>query len=343
MNQKKVIAYCFTKNLKKMTEEDIKVLDVVNIAFGLIEDAQVVWKEKNAKRQLKRIRTINPNIKMVLSIGGWGADGFSQAAMTQMGREKLAASAVRLVQEYGLDGLDVDWEYPCIGVGGIACDVQDKENYTLLLAQLRKGLDALQEEKTLSVAVGADEYILQATRMGEAAKYLDYVQLMSYDLRGGFQVVTGHHANLYSYTGDLTLSSTDRTVRLFEQSGVELSKLVVGVAFYGRCWKGVTDSGNGNGLCRMAKTTGSHTVTYDEAERLLQDKHSKYKKYWDEQAQAAWLFDGSTFISYEDERAIEAKGRYVREHDMYGVMYWEYALDGGHTLTQLLRSSVDFG
>lgn len=341
MTRKKVIAYCFTKNLKKMTEEDIRALDAVHIAFGLIENGEVVWKGKNAKRQLDRIRKIHPEIRLVLSVGGWGADGFSQAAMTQKGREILTDSALRLVEEYGFDGLDIDWEYPGIGIGGIACDKQDKENYTLLLAQLRKGLDTFDTSKTLSCAAGGEEYFLQSVNIKEAAQYLDFIQLMNYDLRGGFQVITGHHANLYSYHGDLSLSSTDRIVQLLAKEGIPLSKLVVGVAFYGRRWKGVKDSGNANGLFRVARTTGSDIVNYEEAQRLCKEKNSKYKKFWDEEAQAAWLFDGSSFISYEDERAIECKGRYVKENDLYGVMYWEYALDSGHTLTQLLRSSVD--
>lgn len=343
MSQKKVIAYCFTKNLKKMTEEDIKLLDVVHIAFGLIKEGEVVWKGKSAALQIKRIRQANPAVRIVLSIGGWGADGFSQAAMTRQGREKAAASALRLVEEYQLDGLDIDWEYPCIGVGGIQSSPEDKENYTLLLKELRRQLDTCAVYKTLSIAAGGDDYFIASTNMGEAGKYLDYVQLMTYDLRGGFQNVTGHHANLYSYQGDLSMASTDRIVRLFIEAGVAADKLAAGVAFYGRRWKGVKAEKGSGGLCRVAGTTGSSFLDYDEVEALVADQNSGYQKYWDEQAQAAWVFDGSNFISYEDERAITGKAEYVKKNDMYGIMYWEYALDKEHTLTKLLHDTIHAG
>ena len=108
------------------------------------------------------IRKANPE-RDVLSVGGWGADGFSQAARTKEGRERFAASALAIVKEYGLDGIDIDWEYPGTSLAGIASDRSDKENYTLLLAELRKTLDAYREGMLVTTAVGGDVYFALQT------------------------------------------------------------------------------------------------------------------------------------------------------------------------------------
>ncbi len=134
MNEKKVIGYVGTRNLGQMREEDIRKLDVINIAFGHIRENETVWEEGAGKeKDLERIRRIHPEIKIILSIGGWSADGFSQAAMTEDTREKAAKSAAALVAAYKLDGIDIDWEYPCFALAGIAADMRDKENFTLFL------------------------------------------------------------------------------------------------------------------------------------------------------------------------------------------------------------------
>ena len=89
---------------------------------------------------LPRLRAWNPEMKIVLSVGGWGADGFSHMAMTEDGRRKFARSCLDAVEKYNLDGIDIDWEYPCSDAAGIGADPRDKENFTALLAALREYL-----------------------------------------------------------------------------------------------------------------------------------------------------------------------------------------------------------
>ena len=220
---KKVIGYVSTKDLGTLKEQDIKNLDVINIAFGLIERHRVVWNTCGNEEYLPKIREINPDIKIVLSVGGWGADGFSQAARTEEGRALFAVSAVSLMETYGLDGIDIDWEYPGTSLAGIGSHENDKENYTLLLKALRESLDHMEGEKTLSVAVGGDVYFALQTDMKAASKYLDYVQLMTYDLQGGFQKVTGHHAALYHSEGNLLDVCVDKAVKAFHEAGVPIT------------------------------------------------------------------------------------------------------------------------
>ena len=167
---KRIIGYVNTADLNHMREEDVRALTVINIAFGLIRDGEVVWDAKDARDGIVSIRKSNPELKIVLSVGGWGADGFSQAARTKEGRERFAASALAIVKEYGLDGIDIDWEYPGTSLAGIASDRSDKENYTLLLAELRKTLDAYREGMLVTTAVGGDVYFALQTDMKEASR-----------------------------------------------------------------------------------------------------------------------------------------------------------------------------
>lgn len=334
----KVIGYVGTKHLAQMREEDIRSLDVVNIAFGHIVDGRTVWEHQDVKPVLARIRSINPQLKLVLSVGGWSADGFSQAASTQESRRLAADTAKEIIAEYGLDGIDIDWEYPGTSVAGIASSVDDKVNFTLFLAALREAMDSLGEGKMVTIAAGGDSYFTRLTEMDKAAEYLDYVQLMTYDLQGGFQKVTGHHAALYAGGRNLFDACADKAVRAFMEAGVPAEKLVIGIPFYARKWEGVPDVREGLGV--EAQTVGGFGASYGE---LLEEYVGKngFVRYWDDEAKAPWLFDGKTFISYEDTESMAEKIAYVKEKGLCGVMYWEYGCDTTHTLTEFLRREMD--
>lgn len=335
-DRKKLIAYCCTGNLQDMTEEDILVLDSVHIAFGLINEDGVYWKEKDAAEQMTKIRNVHPGIQIVLSIGGWGADGFSQAAQTGAGRERWIASVLKLTGEYGFDGIDLDWEYPCSDKAGIRAIPEDGENYVLLIRELREALNGFEQYKSLSIAAGALKTYLEAVPMNRIVEYLDYVQLMTYDFKTSWDITTGHHANLYSY-GEGTPNS-DEIISLFVAAGVPCEKLVMGGAFYGRGWTKAAEGAPGT------PAQGSHEgYPYHELMNLLNDSEGGYRKYWDDDAKAATLYNGDSFISYEDEEALAYKADYVNAHNMYGMMYWEYSEDETRTLTSHVRRCLDKG
>ena len=135
---KKLIGYVGTRDLQDVREEDIRALDVINIAFGHVVDGSIVWDGSENKEALKRLREKNPELKILLSVGGWSAGGFSLASRTEEGRKKMAQTGLALVEEYGLDGIDIDWEYPGTSIAGIDSDPSDGENFVLLLAALRR-------------------------------------------------------------------------------------------------------------------------------------------------------------------------------------------------------------
>ncbi|NWL89402.1 chitinase [Paenibacillus sp. 79R4] len=328
-----VAGYAVDAHLPDITQEDLAKLTHLNIAFGQVVDQRISTAHLRNLGMLPKIKSQYPHLSILLSVGGWSAGGFSEAAATEAGRLQMADSAVRILTEYPLDGIDLDWEYPCYSEAGIASSPADKTNFTLLLKTMREALDAKGAEDgrhyMLTIAAGADQYYVDGTEMDQVQQYLDFVQLMTYDMRGGFQVLTGHHTNLYTSTGDLFRISTDASVNLFLRAGVPREKIVIGAAFYSRLWNQVP--GRNQGLHQMAGTTGGYGPDYTA---LIKDYINKngYTRYWDEEALAPYLFNGSSFISYEDEQSIGHKCTYVKENGLAGVMFWEYSCDNTHRL-----------
>lgn len=339
MERKRLIGYVSTKDLSFLSVNDIKALDVINLAFGHINNGCVIYAPDYLAEECKRIRKENPDCKIILSVGGWTAGGFSEAARTENGREKFAVSAAKIIEKYKLDGLDIDWEYPCISTAGITAADEDKENFTELIKISREILtDMGNSEKMLTIAAGAGEYFVNSTNMGEVQEYLDYVQLMTYDMRGGYHICTGHHTNLLNDKKDISQVSAENAVKCFAQAGVPKEKLILGAAYYSRMWTGVPD--RDNGLHQMAKSVGGYGPSYGELVKKYINKNG-YKRFFDEEARAPWLFNGDTFISYDDEHSCGEKAEYVLENGLGGIMFWEYRLDETRTLTGVLRKALD--
>ena len=224
------IGYAVNDGLPEVTREDVQKLTHMNLAFGLISENGLLDLHQMTHLDLiPQFRDWNPALRVVLSVGGWGAGGFSLMSRTEEGRRAFAESCRKAVEEYHLDGIDIDWEYPCSDQAEIDCDSSDKQNYTKLLQALR---DALGMNRIVSTAVGAGDYFPENTEMDKVAEIVDYVQLMTYDMVDGTRA--GHHAALGATRGDKSGLNTRDTVEAYHRAGVPYEKLVIGAAFYGR-------------------------------------------------------------------------------------------------------------
>jgi chitinase len=328
-------------SLLLVTKEDAEKLTHINIAFGHVINDEVRVDHLNNLNYMKTIREYNPDIKLILSVGGWGAGGFSEAASTLKGRRTLADTAVEVLKTYGFDGIDLDWEYPGYSEAGIKSSPDDKFTFTLLLKEVREALDRQGEKDRvhylLTIAAGADQYFVDSTEMDKAQELLDFVQLMTYDMRGGFQTLTGHHTNLFTPSGDLFRISVDTSVKIFMRAGVPREKILIGAAFYSRMWKNVPNINNG--LHQMTTTSGGYGPGYAQ---LLSDYINKngYLRYWDNEAKAPYLFDGSNFITYDDEESLKYKSNYVKQMRLAGIMYWEHGCDATRTLLDAIHKEM---
>ena len=165
-----VIAYCWNDALAGFTREDAQRLTHAYLAPGLLQDGLLDLHLLKYLHLLPKLREWNPEMKIVLSVGGWGADGFSDMAMTEEGRRNFAKSWLDAVEKYDLDGIDIDWEYPCSDAAGIGADPRDKENFTALLATLREYFG---KDRIVSIAEGASQRSNAETQMENDAENVD--------------------------------------------------------------------------------------------------------------------------------------------------------------------------
>src|SRR5215469_5693955 len=193
---------------------------------------------ESALERLVALRKSKPHLKIIISVGGWTADGFSDAALTDASREVFAAGAVEFVRKYSLDGVDIDWEYPGQGVAGIKYRAEDRQNFTRLLQTLRARLDVASQQDgrtgddryTLTIA-SADREYFEHTEMEKLHVYLDWLNAMSYDFFNSLTPTTGHHAGLYkSALAAASDRDADSSIRQHLAAGVPPGKLVLGVA-----------------------------------------------------------------------------------------------------------------
>lgn len=313
---------------------EVEKLTHINYAFVNIHQGQAwLTNERTDTTNFRLLNTLkqrNPDLKILISIGGWSwSENFSDAVLTEEARALFAHTSVDIVRKHQLDGVDIDWEYPASrGEEGNIYRPEDKQNYTLMFKAIRASLDSLSAETgkkyQLTTAVGGDKYFADHTEMDKAQQYLDYVNIMSYDYKTDPNGIAGHHTNLYGSTKDPKGSSADRSVKIFLEAGVPAEKIVMGIAFYGRGWTMKDDTKKGlNQQALKGARAGGYTRLKDSL--MLQG----YDRHWDKRAKAPYLFHPQqyVFISYDDERSAKLKCKYVKKHKLAGVMFWEYSSD----------------
>lgn len=335
--QGNITVYVQDKAGLSLRDADAEHLDQINYAFALLEDGKATGDHWQSVSTVTKYLKRHPHITGVLSVGGWGAEGFSDATATAQGREKLAQSMLELMDQHGFRGIDLDWEYPGSSMGGLKHRENDWDNYLSLMELLRVELDAREaatgKDYILSVALGANKSLINAVDGTRLSSLVDQVNLMTYDFTG-FDRTTGHHAALYP-DGDNPLGAA-YVVQAYADRGIPKSRMQLGAAFYGRAWRQVPSSNNGLG--QRAATTGNKVYTQGQIQELLASGSTQ--RYFDQAAQSPWLYDGSTFISYEDAESMAAKAAYIRQQGLLGVSCWALDQDATGTLVQTLDAGL---
>lgn len=296
---------------------------------------------KGNLNQLRKLKQRYPHLKTVLSVGGWTwSQKFSDMTLSEARRTAFAESVVDLLVKYGFDGVDFDWEYPV--AGGMPGNVRrpiDGTNLALLLQRMRQRLDergaAEGKRYELSIAGGPSDLYVKNTPLAEIAGYLDYVQIMTYDFGGPWERSTGFNAPLYGPAGAQGPSVT-KAVEEYLSKGVPASKLVLGVPFYGYEFRMTKNASNG---LFQPYTGPGISRPYGEVERSFTAKEG-FTRYWHPKAQVPYLWNGSSFVSYDDPESIAAKVAYLKAKGLAGAMIWEISQDPSEVLLQQLYSGL---
>ncbi|MCT4712986.1 glycoside hydrolase family 18 protein [Enterobacteriaceae bacterium H11S18] len=367
---------------------DVRQITHLNYSFGLIyndekgetnvalKDAaklHQIWLSPKVMSDLQKVpqlRQQNPQLKVLLSVGGWGARGFSGAAASPESRAVFIKSAQGVIQQYGLDGIDLDWEYPINGAWGLVDATKaDRDNFTALLNELRQ---ALGKEKLLTIAVGANvQSPKEWVDVKAIAPALDYINLMTYDMAYGTQYF---NANLYDSKTWPTVAAADKysadfVVNNYLAAGLKPSQMNLGIGFYGRVPKRATEPGIDWDKADAAKhpvtqpyfgaperavfssfgldlTKDSYFKYNDIVSKLLNDPQKRFTERWDDDAKVPYLTmksaDGKDLfaISYENPKSVAIKGEYIKSKGLGGAMFWEYGADDNNQLAKQLAETL---
>lgn len=324
----------FRANIIEPSSIDARGLSHINYAFVDIKDNRAWLRNEKTDtinfRKLNELKSINPDLKILISIGGWTwSKNFSDAVFTDTSTQNFAQSAVDIVSKYNLDGVDIDWEYPGMIGDSNMYRPEDREHYTNLFKNLREKLDGLSKETNkkyfVTTAIGGSPEFLQHTQLEVAQQYLDYINLMSYDFNEGYDNLAGHHTNLFSPSNMPYIASADVAIQNLKKIGVKLSKVVMGMGFYGKGT--IVKSSENNGLYQIPVKDvrgGGYTYLKDS----IVNKNG-FVRYWDDESKAPYLFnaDKKIFITYDDEQSVKEKCNYIKKHKLAGAMFWEYSSD----------------
>ena len=292
--------------------------------------------------QLAELKDANPHLTVLVGIGGWTlSDNFSDMAASAQTRDTFTDSVIQFLKDYPMfDGIDWDWEYP--GGGGLAGNsvrAEDGANFSLLAAEMRAKLDALEAETgreyAMSAAVPAGHDKIANLDIPGLAESLDFFNVMTYDFYGAWQNTTGHLAGIYDPTGANYDAST--AIQLYLDAGVDPSQLVLGLPSYTRAWQGVHvdnpidawNSPSGGGA--PGTYPGAEPAYYEYKDLLaeLQAVDSDWGLYYDDTAQAAFLYNPTLgiFSSFETPSTIALKSEWAQSLGLGGVMFWDTSGD----------------
>ena len=329
-------AYVFDRPHLKFRECDAQYMNQLNFSFGLVVDGEVSGKHWQHIDEYKAFIATHPHILPVLSVGGWTAGGFSEAASTEEGRAKFADTAIALLEEHGFLGIDIDWEYPGSSEAGIASSPDDYYTFTLLLRALRERLDALAEKdgkpRLLAAALGANPTLIKNIDCKAVGEIVDQINLMTYDIQTN--TAASHHTALFPGDERYPMSA-DYAVKCYVEAGIPKEKIVIGAAFYGKAFQ--LEKLSDQPQFTPAKfIDGSYTDYCNLQERL-----AKSRLCFDEKAKAPYALDGEVFITYDDPVSIRHKGAYVTQNGLMGMMCWEYGSDYNGELLRAMYESMN--
>ncbi|MBN2005673.1 MAG: glycoside hydrolase family 18 protein [Anaerolineae bacterium] len=334
-----------------VTSGSASKLTHINYAFGNVTDGQCVlgdtyadydrfysaaesvdgvadtWDEGALRgnfNQLRKLKQMYPHLKVLFSFGGYTwSEGFGQAATDPTA---FAESCYKLIEDPRwadvFDGIDIDWEYP--NACGLICDTSGPEAFVQLMQALRNRFGP---SYLVTAAVPAGDAKINVANYGDAAQYVDWYNVMTYDFFGAWanQGPTAPHSPLYTYTGIPQANFySDYAIQLYKQKGVPASKLLLGIGFYGRGWTGVSDGNGGLNQPASGPAPGTYEAGAEDYKVLAVQCPATGAI-----AGTAYAYCGGQWWSYDTPTTLAEKMRYRQSQGLGGVFFWELSGDSG--------------
>jgi chitinase len=284
--------------------------------------------------------------KVVLSIGGWEtSNNFPQVSADPQKRENFARWCVKHIQQFGFDGIDIDWEFP--GYKQHKGTDQDRENFTILLQTVRDSLQALEDKSgkslLLTVSLPAAAVHLLDIEVDKISSIADYLNIMTYDLHGSWGKISNHNSALYGPAQGDSARCLDGAFKLYHDThNVQSDKITLCAAFFGYSYTNCSEI--------YGEHQGADTSLFKAGEDILYmqiaEKMDLFERYWDAKAQAPYLISksNSTLISLDDEESVALKSDYVIENNVGGIIIWplmgDYLKDGTTPLLDVIHQKL---
>ncbi len=322
------------RNYYGLTNQFFETMDIIYCAFIMFNSDGTLQNNAGVLGSIEYSvlpKAKEKGIYTVISLGGGGSDPSSAfAAVTKdAGKRKiLIDSIIKLINEYGFDGVDVDWETPTSS---------QAKYFTLFIKELNIAVKKNNPNHLVTAAIGGGRWQPPLYDLPNSNQYLDFINVMTYSMSsssGYYQNAlyhrSGYHNTQNKVGGTLTSCSIDETVTIYNNLGVPNNKLIFGLAFYG------TRQYNSNG-----RWVSNGSVYYTSIKNQYFND-ANYTYYYDEVAEVPYLLsnDKTTFISFEDPRSIKAKCEYVKNNNCAGVMFWENGCDSTGDLIQAIYDNL---
>jgi len=267
-----------------------------------------------------RLKNSHP-VKVIVGIGGWneGSAGFSAVANDPALRGNFVNSVTNFLNEWNLDGFDLDWEYPAENGG----NPYDNENFVTLCKELKQRFDQVGKGWTLSAAVGARRSLhFTSYIVAEINKWIDFIGVMTYDFHSNLDGSTGHNA---------PLPGVQECIQGWIDDGADPSKIIIGIPTYGHSYTLADANNNGVGATSYGGGEGGPytvnwgTLGYSEICEYVQ--YQGWTRVWDDANKVPYAYRGNQWVGYDDIDSVTIKTQYAISKGLGGAMIWSFDTD----------------